>query len=101
MEIALYNTDKKELIGVFKSLALASRYVFNEVSTWNNSRIWNAHAYKTRLYKNTKFKFPIAVRLANEKQALMLGNKQVIILNNYPAMPSYRIQGMKTCKNLK
>ena len=95
---SLYNTKKKELIGVFRTLAIASRYVFSEESTWNNTRMWNAYALKTKLHKKTKFDFPIAIRLANEKCSELLGKNDVYIADTYPRMPSYRINGMKSCK---
>lgn len=96
--VGLYNTKKKELVGVFKTLAIASRYIFNEHSTWNNSRIWNAYAFKTKLYKNTNFDFPIVIRTANEKCLELLGNKEVYIASPYPRMSDQRIRGMKSVK---
>lgn len=98
LSVVLYNTQKKEMMGIFRTLAIASRYVFSELSTWNNSRIWNAYAYRTKLHIKTNFDFPIAVRMANEKQLEKLGKNDVVIFEGYPKMKNHRVKGVISCK---
>ena len=99
--IALYNTQKKELIGVFRTFAVAARYVFSEASTWNSSRMWNAYSLKTKLHKHTIFNFPVAVRTANEKCMELLGGKDVYITDGYPRMSTRKMEGVISCKSMK
>jgi hypothetical protein len=99
--IALYNTNKKELIGVFRTFAVASRYVFSEASNWNSNRIWNAYHLRGKLHKNTIFDFPVAVRIANEKCLELLGNKDIYINDGYPKMSIRKKEGVISCKMTK
>lgn len=96
--ISIYNTEKKEFIGVFINYAVAARYVFNEKSTWNHNRIWHAFALKSRLKKNTIFDFPIAVRAANDKQIELLGDADYYISEPYPKFRLRKSEGVISCK---
>jgi hypothetical protein len=96
--VCLYNTDKKELIGIFKSLAIAKRYIFNEDSKWNNNRIFNAYAKRSRLHKNIIFDFPVAVRMARENHVALLGEKEIYISDGYPGIGKRKISGVLSCK---
>lgn len=100
MVVSLYNTKKKELIGVFRNMAIAKRYLFSENSTWNNSRIWNAFLKKSRLHKNIIFEFPVAVRMANEKNLELIGDNEIYISENYPRMSDQKIRGIKYSKSI-
>lgn len=97
MTVAIYNTRDKELIGVFRNMGIAGRYIFSEKSIYNNSRIWNAYLKNVKLHVNTNFDFPIAVRLAKDIHLQLLSNNPVYISDKYPQMTKQKIKGMAKC----
>lgn len=98
MEIAIYNTKEKELIGVFRNIAIASRYIFSNHSKYNANRILNCFERKGKLIENLIFDFPVTVRRANDKHLKLLNDSDVYISEGYPKMRYYRIEGMKSCR---
>lgn len=86
--IAVYNCEKKEVIGLFDNSVLAARYLYND--TYRSIRIRTALLYKSR----TKTKYGrIAVRACNEEQRKVLGSSGFIILNGYPDPISGQMKG--------
>lgn len=100
MIVSLYNTDKKELVAVFRDMGIAGRYIFSHKSTWNNSRLWNAFLNNTRIKKNTNFDFPVVIRMAKGKSLELIGDNEVYISDNYPKMSDQRIRGMRSCTSI-
>ena len=82
--VALYNTEKKHLIGVFKSSKLASKYLFRSYKEVHADRINNALHAKGRVYEGIIFDYPVAVRPANQTQLLLLKDSACFINQEYP-----------------
>ena len=101
MIVSLYNTDKKELVAIFRDMGIAGRYIFSHKSTYNSSRIWNAYIKNTKLHKNTNFDFPIAVRMAKGQALELLGENEFWISKAYPRMSDQKIRGMKVITSFK
>jgi hypothetical protein len=87
---AIYNAEKKELIGLFKSRILAAKYL--GVKT---QMIYNSIAYNNGIRASSN---PLNVRLAarnvNPAQRELLGDKVYLMFNNYPE-PSDKNFGYK------
>ena len=83
--VALYNANKKELIGLFSLKCLAEKYLYMEraFKVKNGNRITKAIMTKGKIM-NSRFDFPVAVRYTNEKQDEMLGSEDYLIVNGYP-----------------
>jgi hypothetical protein len=82
--VALYDTEQKKLIGVFKSIVIASKYLFENFQEKHANRVSNALCTKGKIIEGTIFKFPVAVRLANHAQILLLRNNACFINQEYP-----------------
>lgn len=82
--VALYDTEQKKLIGVFKSIVIASKYLFDNFQDKHISRVSNALNTKGKIVEGTIFNFPVAVRLANHAQILLLRNNACFINQEYP-----------------
>lgn len=95
---SLYNTEKKELIGVFRNLALVSRYLFPNEGKYKYQRVYQSYSVKCKIHKGTIFNFPVTLRIANEKHLDILGDKDVYICPGYPDMSNAKIFGMKPHK---
>lgn len=95
--IALYNTIKKELVGVFATLQLAGKYCLPVSTNDISSKILDAVRRKRRIDK-TKFDFSIAVRYANEGQLKKLGDDEFYINGSYPIPTIYQVRGFHTGK---
>ena len=61
--IKLYNADKKEPIGIFKTTTMASMYLY--LVKQKSRYLIRALKSKSTL-RNTRFDFPVAVRLSKE-----------------------------------
>jgi hypothetical protein len=94
--IVIYNTEKKEVIGVFSIPIKAIKYLFEDaVITEKNKSIFN-YALKSKIKINeTRFSFPVAARYANSVQAEMLGDKDFFILDGYPSPRLTKINGFQ------
>ena len=88
---AIYNADKQELIGIFSTMAIASKYLFG----FKKSGKFLTDRVKLKIkIKNSLLGCNIAIRYANEKQKEIIGNKLYIILNkDYPEMKSNLLKG--------
>ena len=79
---AIYNAEKKELIGLFKSRTLAAKYLGGKVS---KSMISTSISNKDGIRASSN---PLNVRLAarnvNPAQRELLGDKPYLMFNNYP-----------------
>jgi hypothetical protein len=80
-EVAIYNADRQELIGIFRTPSLVARYIFNEFAKGKVNRVTNALSRKTKIM-DTKFDFYIACRYASAEQ-LQLLDGDYTILNGY------------------
>ena len=93
--ISLYNSDKKELVGVFFTQKLALKYIYGYKWASRSCYLWGAIAKKMVIRKNVLLGFPIAVRYANNEQIELLGDLDYIILNVYSDMFNVPIQNFK------
>jgi hypothetical protein len=82
--ISLYDTEKKQLLGVFKSIELSARYLFTNHSERHTSRMHHALSRKHKISHETIFDFPVAIRISNQAQKDLLGNKSCHIIQEYP-----------------
>ena len=89
---ALYNAEKKELIGLFKSRILAAKYLGGKVT---KNMIYHSIANNDGIRASSN---PLNVRLAarnvNPAQRELLGDKPYLMFNNYPE-PSDKNFGYK------
>jgi hypothetical protein len=81
--VSLYNTDKKELIGIFRTIELASKYLFNLPIEKGSRRLRDRLKSKTKITELTNFDFPVCIRMASETQKEMLGFKECLIMGDY------------------
>lgn len=82
--VALYDTEQKRLIGVFRSVELASRYLFPTYLEKHAKRVGNALSTKGKIIEGIIFEFPVVVRMANHAQILLLRNNACFINQDYP-----------------
>ena len=93
--IVIYNTIKKEPIGIFSTKAMLCRYLFKENKIYHQSMLTYRLKNKTAIKKGIIFNFPIAVRYANIEQETLLNKEHFLILNNYPKKCEASILGFK------
>lgn len=91
--VSIYNADKKEIIGVFSTSMLAIRYLYDNPTTKDKSNFRSALKRKGRIYGNTLFEFPIAVRYATPQQVDDIGTNSYVILNNYAIPRETKMNG--------
>lgn len=96
--IALYNADKRELIGLFAELIFAVKYLRPDQPQKAYSAMHDALRRVGNVRKNIIFDFPVAVRLATAVQAGELNDRQVIIKNGYPVLGENRLRGYTTSR---
>lgn len=80
--IAVYNSDRKELVGIFCSGVLCAKYLFKQTSTRFKTKIWNGLRDKNKI-KETVFDFNVVLRRANESQISELSDFCYIIRDGY------------------
>lgn len=98
--IVVYDTIKKQPIGIFSTHNLAIRYLYpNQDSGRKASSISHALKDKNKLSK-TIFDFKVCIRYANEEQTEILNNNKYKILNNYPEPPENEMLGFHTTKGI-
>lgn len=90
--IALYNTDKQELIGIFAKLIYICKYVRRENTQRSYTMLHDSLEHK-RVTRKTIFDFGITMRFANTEQIAELGDKKVVIRKGYPIADKYLLQG--------
>jgi hypothetical protein len=88
--IALYNSEKLELVGIFKTKTIIGKYLYEGIyegvkSQTKSSRVHVAISKKYQL-RNTRFEFPVALRYANKKQIEILGDQDAVIFKDYPPL---------------
>jgi len=83
--VALYNTEKKELIAIFKYKIHVARYIFKKYDCYKAQRIESTMRCLGCISKGTIFDFKVTLRYANDKQIEMLGDNNYIILQGYPS----------------
>lgn len=81
--IALYNADKKELIGVFARCNYVVKYLFETYNDQDQRKVYKALERKQKL-EGTDFLFPVAIRYANSIQSEMLAGNDCKICGDYP-----------------
>jgi hypothetical protein len=94
--IALYNTEKKELIAIFKYKILAARYIFEKYDCYKAQRVEESIKNLGCINKGTIFDFKVTFRYANSKQIEMLGDSDYFITDGYPKAIKTRMDGFKT-----
>jgi len=92
--IAVYNTDKKELMAIFASTSMAASYVFGQFDGQARERIQKRLIDKFRI-SDSRFGHPVAVRHATNRQVEMMGEKHGIIFQGYPQVKLINIGGTK------
>jgi len=83
-EVAIYNADKKELVGVFKTMKICSKYIFEGVERNYHQAKLHDHVREKFYIQNTRFDFTVAIRVANAKQLERLKDDPLFIERNYP-----------------
>jgi len=96
--IAIYNSDKKELIGLFAELMLVAKYLRPTDVSKMYSNLSDA-LYRKGAVRKTIFSFRIAIRFANDNQINLLGDKKVFIMNNYPEFDSNKLEGYHSTRS--
>ncbi len=81
--IALYNTEKQELMGIFSRISYAVKYLFKASSDTDQRRVYRALLSKAKI-EGTEFEFPVAVRYASKIHIELLDGKEFKIMGNYP-----------------
>jgi hypothetical protein len=92
--IAVYNTDKKELMAIFASTSMAASYIFGQFDGQARERIQKRLIDKFRI-TDSRFAHPVAVRHATNRQVEMVGDKHGIIFECYPPVKLINIGGIK------
>jgi len=86
---AVYNVEKAELVGIFKTITLASKYVYGTPKENSMSAVIRKKS-KIRKYNN-KLNLVITARYANQKQIDELGDKNWIIKPGYPMFQQIQV----------
>lgn len=82
-KIAIYNVDKKELVGLFSGPAFAGRYLYAGVYSLKKcQKLSSASRIAARLRDKPKG-YTVAVRKANQAQIKLLGELDFILMDNY------------------
>lgn len=81
--IALYNAEKKELMGIFARCSYVVKYLLETPNDTDQRKVYKALERKSKL-ENTGFIFPVAIRYASKQQIEMLEGKQFKIMGEYP-----------------
>lgn len=80
--VVLYNAEKQEIVGIFKTQGLTARYIFPLIGSTRTRRICDTLKLKTRIC-NSDLGFKVALRFAKNEQLEILGDKDYVILNGY------------------
>lgn len=91
--IALYNSELKELVAVFRNPTLAAKYLFPfDDRTKSSSKVAERARCKSR-FPHTRFGFSVAVRYANEEKAALLDGNDWFIANGYVPVDEMKMKG--------
>ena len=96
--IAIYNCEKKELIGLFSKCSLVGRYLFEPNIANRTMKVIDRLRRKSSVKKCSLFTFPVAVRYCNESQAHLLGESDYVILSSYPEPVFSQIKGFDSTR---
>ena len=80
--LAVYNTQEKELIGVYDSIKTATKCLFNTADYAQKRRVVRALTHKVRLQCD-KYPFEVAIRPASDEHKRRLGNYKSVVLPKY------------------
>ena len=81
--VTVYNTDKKEVLGIFAMQSLVAKYLYPTTSRAMTSRVNSCIRNKSKIIQS-KFDFPITIRHSTIEQIKILGENKVLIMNDYP-----------------
>ena len=90
--VAIYNTVKKEVIGVFETQSLLARYLFPPLTNHTSALVGRSLLYKGRILKSI-FPFPVATRYANESQIKLLNGGGYVTMEGYPIANYSKMKG--------
>lgn len=90
--IALYNCDKKELIGLFSELIILAKYLRPTDPNKSYSNLFYSLKHNGAI-KKTVFDFSVTVRYANEDQRKILGDERCVIMGDYPKVGANILEG--------
>jgi hypothetical protein len=93
--VALYNSDKKELIGVFMTMNAAGRYLF-PFASFNRTYQRVPDALRNRCgIRNSFLDCRVVVRVANKEQIATVENGVFRISDKYPEPAKDKLDGYK------
>lgn len=99
--VVIYNADKKEMIGVFASIARAVKYLYFNVDAKKYAKLY----YALKNAKKTKcllFDFKIAARYAYGEKLELLNGNYFHISEGYPIPHVTQMKGFtSTCEYMK
>lgn len=92
--VVIYNSEKQEVIGIFKTPLLAGRYLFpaNETNHFKSQNILKA-ANRSGKISNSKFQFDVAVRYAKDNHIELLQDNFFVILPGYSQPEKSQMKG--------
>lgn len=80
--MAIYNADKKELIGIFQHQISVGKFLFPDGS-YNRQRMFGEYVRRKFKSRATRFPFPVAFRNASDEQVELLGNAEYLLMEGY------------------
>ena len=85
-EVAIYNADQKELVGVFKTMKICSKYIFEGKSITYHKAKLHDNVNRRMAIEGTRFEneFRVVIRPASKIQLERLDKEPLIIESNYP-----------------
>jgi len=95
--IAVYNCDKKELIGIFRTVTLTGRYLFPHYFGHKVRTIYYCILHKSNP-RDTIFNFRVAVRRISREQEKLIGDADYIIVGNYPQPKQIQMNGFTSVR---
>jgi hypothetical protein len=91
--IALYDSSKKALIGVFSSQTMAAKYLFKTIGNSEGSGKIAYHLHKKSLIVKNDLNLKVAVRIPNKDQMEFLNENIYYISPGYPILNISRLKG--------
>lgn len=80
--IAIYNVDKKELVGIFSSAKLVSAFLFIEKGCNGITKVSSILKNKA-VPRKTSLPFKVTLRYANKEQIETIGSSDYLIMDGY------------------
>lgn len=93
--IVAYNANKQELIGIFFDGSYVRRYFYQHDPNLRINKNISSFVMRNGKLKDTSFDFYVALRYANKEQIEILGDKDYVILNDYPIPISSTMKGFE------